>query len=98
MLLKWIKSTYNNPPVFITENGFSDNGDLDDQGRVSYYNGYIDEVLKGKLINPCEWQVDLEGHAFQTYLPTSTTTKYVVVTLLPCIVKTQWPLPCKKWK
>jgi beta-glucosidase/6-phospho-beta-glucosidase/beta-galactosidase len=35
--LNWIKNEYNNPPVFITENGFSDYGGLNDTGRVHYY-------------------------------------------------------------
>lgn len=37
-LLVWIKDTYNNPVVYVTENGFVDNGGLDDQGRIDYYN------------------------------------------------------------
>ena len=35
--LNWIASEYNNPPVFVTENGFSDNGGLNDTDRVRYY-------------------------------------------------------------
>lgn len=34
--LKWIKDKYNNPSIFITENGFSDNGELDDFKRINY--------------------------------------------------------------
>jgi hypothetical protein len=36
-LLTWIAKEYNNPPVLVTENGFSDHGDLDDRVRVDYY-------------------------------------------------------------
>lgn len=36
-LLNWIKDIYNNPPVYITENGFADVGEVEDLGRVSYY-------------------------------------------------------------
>lgn len=36
-LLKWLKNTYNNPILYVTENGFADTGDLDDQRRVNYY-------------------------------------------------------------
>lgn len=36
-LLIWIASEYNNPEIIITENGFSDAGELVDDGRVSYY-------------------------------------------------------------
>jgi len=34
--LVWIKNEYGNPPMFITENGFGDNGQLDDLDRISY--------------------------------------------------------------
>jgi hypothetical protein len=33
----WIAREYNNPPVFVTENGFSDYGGLNDTDRVRYY-------------------------------------------------------------
>ena len=36
-LLNWIAKEYNNPRVLITENGFSDSGELNDTGRVDYY-------------------------------------------------------------
>lgn len=36
-ILKWIKARYNNPTVYITENGFADSGGLDDMGRIDYY-------------------------------------------------------------
>jgi beta-glucosidase/6-phospho-beta-glucosidase/beta-galactosidase len=35
-LLNWIAKEYNNPPVMITENGFSDGGELNDRDRVDY--------------------------------------------------------------
>lgn len=40
----WIKNNYNNIEVIITENGWSDEGQLDDYERIDY--------LKVKLINP----------------------------------------------
>jgi beta-glucosidase/6-phospho-beta-glucosidase/beta-galactosidase len=36
-LLNWIAIQYNNPPVLIAENGFSDQGELNDRNRVDYY-------------------------------------------------------------
>jgi beta-glucosidase/6-phospho-beta-glucosidase/beta-galactosidase len=36
-VLNWVAKEYNNPPVLITENGFSDHGELDDNNRVDYY-------------------------------------------------------------
>jgi lipopolysaccharide export LptBFGC system permease protein LptF len=35
--LNWIAKEYNNPPVLITENGFSDHGDLNDTDRINYF-------------------------------------------------------------
>lgn len=50
-LLVWIKANYNNPPVYITENGVSDDskhyGSLQDQQRVRFCTNYINNVLKG---------------------------------------------------
>ena len=48
-ILKWVKANYNNPVVYITENGMADSGDtLDDQPRIEYYKQHINNVLKGK--------------------------------------------------
>ncbi|KAL3857520.1 hypothetical protein ACJMK2_012180 [Sinanodonta woodiana] len=52
--LNWIRVHYNNVPIFITENGISDNtGTLDDQPRIDYLRSYIDEVLKAINIDGC---------------------------------------------
>ncbi|XP_044732594.1 myrosinase 1-like [Chrysoperla carnea] len=42
-LLVYIKDTYNNPIVYITENGFSQ-FELQDDGRVNYFKGYLESV------------------------------------------------------
>jgi len=56
-LLIWIKEHYNNPEVFITENGVSDppaeHGSLNDQFRVNFYRDYINNVLKAVKIDGC---------------------------------------------
>jgi len=36
-LLVWIKNEYGDIPIFITENGYPDYGELDDIDRVDYY-------------------------------------------------------------
>jgi len=40
-LLNWIKNEYNNPPVFITENGWSDGGELEDDDRIDYLKRHL---------------------------------------------------------
>lgn len=48
--VNWISDRYNNVPIYITENGISDDsGELQDQWRIDYYNAYINELLKGIL-------------------------------------------------
>lgn len=36
LLCSWIKNNYNNVEVIITENGWSDDGQLDDTERIDY--------------------------------------------------------------
>ncbi|RUS76031.1 hypothetical protein EGW08_016209 [Elysia chlorotica] len=57
-ILRWARDHFNNPPIFITESGRPDDADLHDDGRIYYYNNYINEVLKAiKLDN-----VDVRGY------------------------------------
>ncbi|XP_055325700.1 myrosinase 1-like [Sitodiplosis mosellana] len=43
-ILKWIKNEYNNPDVIITENGWSDKGELEDDGRIAYFHDHLQQV------------------------------------------------------
>ncbi|CRK95548.1 CLUMA_CG009013, isoform A [Clunio marinus] len=52
-LLVWIKDEYNNPPVLITENGWSDEGELEDNGRIEYINAHLKELSKAINIDGC---------------------------------------------
>lgn len=36
-LVNWISKTYDNPEIFVTENGYGDDGRLDDADRLNYY-------------------------------------------------------------
>ncbi|ESO84672.1 hypothetical protein LOTGIDRAFT_131756, partial [Lottia gigantea] len=44
-ILNYVKTRYNNPPIYITENGIPDN-ELDDETRISFYRRYMNEALK----------------------------------------------------
>lgn len=47
-MLNWVKFTYGDFPIYITENGVSDrNGSLQDNHRIFYYKHYINNVFKG---------------------------------------------------
>lgn len=39
--LNYIKNEYNNPPIFIAEAGWSDNGEIEDIDRVNYLNSHL---------------------------------------------------------
>ncbi|PNF23657.1 Myrosinase 1 [Cryptotermes secundus] len=52
-ILRWIKQKYNNPPVFVTECGYSDDGRLQDEERVKYYVEYLREMLKAMYYDGC---------------------------------------------
>ncbi|KAJ8976261.1 hypothetical protein NQ317_006339 [Molorchus minor] len=43
-LLNWVRETYNDPYVIVTENGYADDGVLDDDMRIHYYQSYISNV------------------------------------------------------
>ncbi|XP_065364707.1 myrosinase 1-like [Calliphora vicina] len=68
-LLNWIKNNYNNIEVIITENGWSDDGQLDDMERIDYLKAHLQAVLNAinmgcnvtrythwSLIDNFEWQ------------------------------------------
>lgn len=45
-LLKYIKGKYDNPSILITENGFADDGEIDDTARIQYYKSHIAAVSR----------------------------------------------------
>ncbi|XP_063805268.1 lactase/phlorizin hydrolase-like [Pseudophryne corroboree] len=59
-LLNWIKEEFNNPPIYITENGISERGtNLNDIWREHYYKHYINKALKAIRYDG----VDLRGYS-----------------------------------
>uniref|UniRef100_A0A1B6LLQ7 beta-glucosidase n=1 Tax=Graphocephala atropunctata TaxID=36148 RepID=A0A1B6LLQ7_9HEMI len=52
-VLNYIRLMYNNPPVFITENGLSSNSGLQDDDRIRYHHDYLVEMLLAYYVNMC---------------------------------------------
>jgi len=44
--LNWVRTEYNNVPVFVTESGYADKGELQDDGRVDLYNVSKHELFR----------------------------------------------------
>ncbi|XP_039564783.1 lactase-phlorizin hydrolase [Passer montanus] len=65
-ILRWIKEEYNNPPIYVTENGVSERGafEFNDTWRMHYYRTYIDEALKAVVLDG----VDLRGYTAWTLM------------------------------
>ncbi|XP_015724338.1 lactase-phlorizin hydrolase [Coturnix japonica] len=65
-LLRWIKEEYNNPPIYVTENGVSERGavDFNDTWRMHYHRNYINEALKAVVLDG----VDLRGYTAWTLM------------------------------
>uniref|UniRef100_A0A1I8Q5D8 Myrosinase 1 n=1 Tax=Stomoxys calcitrans TaxID=35570 RepID=A0A1I8Q5D8_STOCA len=68
-LLNWIRSNFNNIEVMVTENGWSDSGELNDTDRIDYLKAHLKAVLNAinrgcnvtrythwSLIDNFEWQ------------------------------------------
>lgn len=53
-LLNWIKNEYDNPPVLITENGWSDEGELEDDGRIAYFKSHLTAISKAINNDGCD--------------------------------------------
>ena len=64
-ILNWLKEEYNNPPIYVTENGLSIRGeiDLNDTARIYYLRSYINEALKA-----VQDKVDLRGYTVWTLM------------------------------
>lgn len=58
-LLRWIKEEYDNIEVYITENGWSDDGELNDVDRITSLKAHIREVVKAATQDNC----NISGYA-----------------------------------
>ncbi|XP_068893491.1 myrosinase 1-like [Tenebrio molitor] len=47
--VNWISKTYDNPEIFITENGYPDAGGLEDDRRINYHKEYLSNLLEAIL-------------------------------------------------
>ncbi|XP_041764641.1 lactase-phlorizin hydrolase-like [Anopheles merus] len=52
-VLNWFRRRYRNPTVLITENGYSDDGQLDDAARIDYYARHLDALLTAVVVDGC---------------------------------------------
>lgn len=52
-ILRWIKKEYKNPEVIISENGWSDDGRLNDVDRVKYLKDHLSQVVNAVRRDGC---------------------------------------------
>ncbi|XP_048506003.1 myrosinase 1-like [Athalia rosae] len=52
-VLRKIRDEYDNPALYIFENGFSDTGETEDYARIKYHYDYASEVLKATVRDGC---------------------------------------------
>ena len=53
LIHRWIKKEFNDPIVYITENGWSDKGELEDNDRIQYYYDHLHQLLDVISNNEC---------------------------------------------
>lgn len=53
IFIRWIKEEYNNVDVYITENGFSDDGQFDDTGRIEYLREHLQQIMEAVVTDEC---------------------------------------------
>ncbi|EZA56631.1 Myrosinase [Ooceraea biroi] len=63
-ILKKISTEYNNPPIFILENGFSDKQCVLDNSRISYLHSYMTSMLSAIYEDGC----NMKGYAVWSLL------------------------------
>lgn len=53
LIFRWIKKEYNNPPVILSEIGWSDTGELNDDGRIEYLRDHLKQALDVVRYDEC---------------------------------------------
>ncbi|XP_029040200.2 myrosinase 1 [Osmia bicornis bicornis] len=51
LCLRKLAEHYGNPPIYITESGFSDRGTLNDDDRIDYYREYLKQMLLAHYVD-----------------------------------------------
>lgn len=75
-MLRQIRDHYDNPPIWVMENGYSDFGELEDYNRASYYYEHLRELLIALKRDNCNvqgystWSIldNFEWNAGYTYV------------------------------
>lgn len=52
-MFKWISDKYDNPPVFVFENGYAGFDTLEDDDRIKFHHEYFTEMLNAIYIDKC---------------------------------------------
>ncbi|KAF5307523.1 hypothetical protein FQR65_LT06878 [Abscondita terminalis] len=63
-ILKWLKNTYNEIDIYITENGYAGREELDDPVRISYHKSYLRSILDSIHLD----EVPVKGYATWSFL------------------------------
>ncbi|ERL89543.1 myrosinase 1 [Dendroctonus ponderosae] len=63
-ILKHIKDNYNDPEIIITENGYSNKGNLTDQDRIRFIQGQLQQVR----VSMCLDDVNVSGYMYWSLL------------------------------
>nr|WPM03624.1 glycoside hydrolase family 1 [Phyllotreta armoraciae] len=63
-LLKWLTDNYERPLIYITENGYADNGGLEDNARISYIKRHLSQVKDAIDLDKC----NVKGYAYWSLL------------------------------
>lgn len=82
-LIRWIKREYNNPVVFITENGWSDRGELEDDERIEYLHDHLTEIQNVVVNKEC----NLKGYISKSNV------KIYYITFLKTLITLQFGQP-----